>query len=161
MNTLTANSAATLASAAIDAYNQHDLAHYRSLHSRDSEVEFAGVAGSVGLDDWLGSLHRIFAAIPDLRIAPVTLVTDERSAVVEMIQTGTHTGALTLHDGERKLLGTTASSIRPTGRRIAVSGVVVLTTDGQFVTAQRHHWPRWWLYEELGLVTVTATPVIV
>ena len=55
---------------------------------------------------------------------------------------------------------TDLAQIAPTGRTVDVAGVVVLTVDDGVVTAERHHWPRYWLFEQLGLVTVTAIPTV-
>jgi hypothetical protein len=70
-----------------------------------------------------------------------------------MHQTGTHTGVLTLDDCARALLATDLDHIPPTGRTVDVTGVVVLATNNGAVTRERHHWPRHWLYEHLGLDT--------
>jgi hypothetical protein len=37
-------------------------------------------------------------------------------------------------------------------------GVVVLTVSDGVVTGERHHWPPHWVFEQLGLVTVSAVP---
>jgi hypothetical protein len=36
--------------------------------------------------------------------------------------------------------------------------VVVLTVSDGVVTGERHHWPPHWVFEQLGLVTVSAVP---
>ncbi len=149
-----------LATAAIDAYNRHDLADYKRLHAPDARVGFAGVPGDVGLEAWLPTLARLFTALPDLTIRPVTLLTDDATAVVELHQTGTHTGVLILDDSARALLATELDHIPPTGRTVDVTGVVVLATADGAVAGERHHWPRHWLFEHLGLVTLAAIPTV-
>ncbi len=154
------NATADLAAAAIDAYNRHDLADYKQLHTPDARIRFAGVPNDIGLDAWLPTLARLFTALPDLTIQPVTLLTDHGIAVIEMHQTGTHTGVLTLDDSARALLATDLDRIPPTGRTVDVTGVVVLATSNGAVTSARHHWPRHRLYEHLGLVTQPAIPTV-
>jgi predicted ester cyclase len=118
------------------------------------------VPNDIGLDDWLPTLARLFTALPDLSIRPVTLLTDDDTAIVEMHQTGTNTGVLTLDDFARALLATDLDHIPPTGRTVDVTGVVVLVTSNGAVTGERHHWPRHWLYEHLGLATQPAIPTV-
>ncbi len=149
---------ATLATAVTDAYNDHDLACYEELHDPAARISFANIAGDVGLGSWLTTLESLFSALPDLAIRPVKMLADESTAIVEIHQVGTNTGAIPLGDGDRELLGTDLASIPPTGRRIDVTGVVVLTTTRGRVSAERHHWPRHWFYECLGLLTVATTP---
>jgi len=148
-----------LAALALDAYNRHDLAGYKRLHAPDARIGFAGIPGDIGIEVWLSTLGRLFTALPDLNVRPVTLLTDDATAILELHQTGTHTGVLLLEESDRGLLATDADQIPPTGRTVDVHGVVVLTTtaDGE-VSGERHHWPRHWLLENLGLLTFTAIP---
>jgi predicted ester cyclase len=150
---------AALTTALTDAYNDHDLRCYEALHESTARISFAGVSGDIGLEPWLDTLGRLFDALPDLTIRPVTMLADEHTALVELQQNGTNTGVLQLTDGDRALLATDAPSLPPTGRRIDVSGVVALTVADRRVTGERHHWPRFWLHEGLGLVTVAANPI--
>jgi SnoaL-like polyketide cyclase len=130
-----------LAPAAIDAYNRHDLADYKRLHTSDARVGFAGAPGDIGLDHWLRTLAGL-TDLPDLTIRPVTMLTDDATAVLELRQMGTHTGVLVLDDSARALLHTHLDHIPPTGRTLEVTGVVVLATARGDVTGERHHWPR-------------------
>jgi len=147
-----------LAAAVIVAYNRHDLAAYERLHAPDARIEFAGAPGDIGLGEWLTILARLFAVLPDLTIRPMTVVTDDATAVIEMRQIGTNTGVLALDDGARMLLGTDLAQIPPTGRTVDTPGVVVFTVGDGVVTGERHHWPPHWVFEQLGLVTVSAVP---
>lgn len=148
-----------VAAAAIDAYNRHDLAAYKRLHAPGARIEFAGI-GDIGLDAWLPTLARLFTALPDLNARQLTMLNDDATAIVELRQTGTHRGVLLLDDSARALLATDVDHIPPTGRTVDVHGVVVLATANGTVTAERHHWPRHWLFEHLGLVTLPAIPTI-
>jgi len=149
-----------LAAAAIDAYNRHDLADYKRLHAPNARIGLAGVQSDIGLDDWLRTLAYLFTALPNLTIRPITLLTDDATAVIELHQTGTHTGILILDDSARATLATELDHIPPTGRSVDVAGVVVLATAGGAITGERHHWPRHWLYENLGLITSATIPSV-
>lgn len=152
------NGATSLATALLDAYNDHDLRRYEELHVPTARISFAGV-GDGELDPWLDTLGRLFEALPDLAVRPITMLTDTNTVMVELQQCGTNTGVLRLTDGDRELLATDAETLPPTGRRIDVWGVVVFTIAHGRVTAERHHWPPYFLHEDLGLVNVTATPI--
>jgi hypothetical protein len=150
--------AAKLATAAIDAYNDHDLARYEELHDPTARISFANVAGDVGLSSWLTSLVGLFSALPDLEIRPVKMLADESTAIVELHQIGNNTVPIPLGGSDRELLGTDLAFLPPTGRSVDVTGVVILTATRGRVSAERHHWPKHWFYESLGLLTVAATP---
>lgn len=150
----------TLATKVIDAYNRHDLAEYQRLHAADAWIRFAGGPGEIGLESWLPMLSSLFTALPDLTIRPVTMLADDTTAVLEIDQRGTHTGVLVLDDFDRQLLDTDVDAIPPTGRSVDVSGVVVLAVVDGCVRGERHHWPPYWLYEQLGLLTLSAMPIV-
>jgi hypothetical protein len=86
------------------------------------------------------------------------MLADECTAIIELHQFGTNTVAIALGDGDRELLGTDLAFLPPTGRGVDVTGVVILTATRGRVSAERHHWPKHWFYESLGLLTVAATP---
>jgi hypothetical protein len=150
-----------VAAAAIEAYNRHDLAAFAGLHAPDARIEFAGVEQDIGLDAWIPVLGDLFAAVPDLTIEPVTVLGDEATAIIEMRQVGTNTGAIALTEPARAFLGVVVDELPPTGRSIDVAGVVVLNTDGGLVTRERHHWPPQWFDQQLGLVTLEVNPTVV
>jgi hypothetical protein len=151
-------SADRAAAALVDAYNRHDLARYVALHADTARVTFANADGEMDLDAWSRVLARLFTAVPDLTVAPVTVCHGTSSAVLELRQTGTNTGPLVLDGGARALLGCELDHIPPTGRPIDTTGVVVLDVVADAIVTERHHWPPAWLYEQLGLVTVTVVP---
>lgn len=63
-----------------------------------------------------------------------------------------------LSEGDQTLLGVGVDRLPPTGRLVEGTGVVVLRTADGRITRETHHWPRFWLDEALGLVTVEARP---
>ena len=149
---------AGVALALVDAYNRHDLAGYADLHAATARITFANTPGEIDVGGWTQALARLFTALPDLAVTPVTMCDDGSSAVLEVRQTGTHTGVLVLDDGARAALDCDLDHIPPTGRPIDTTGVVVLDVVAGTIVSERHHWPPAWLYEQLGLATVTVRP---
>lgn len=150
-----------LASALVGTYNRHDLDGYAALHAPGAHVEFANHAGAIALDGWVSVLARLFTALPDLAVTPVTLATAAAHAVLEVRQRGSHTGALVLDDAGRAALGCRVDHVPATGRTVDVTGVVVLDLDPAHgaIAVERHHWPPAWVYQQLGLMTVTVAPI--
>ncbi len=150
--------AADVAAALVDAYNRHDLVAYAALHAATARVTFANTPGEIDVGDWTQVLARLFTALPDLAVTPVTLCENGSRAVLEVRQTGTHTGALVLDDGARAVLGCDLDHVPATGRPVDTTGVVVLDVVAGTIETERHHWPPAWVYQQLGLVTVTVLP---
>lgn len=152
--------AAGAAAALVEAYNRHDLGAYAALHAPTARITFANAPDELTVDGWTQVLARLFTALPDLTVAPVTMLADGPSAMVEVRQRGTHTGVLVLDDGARALLGCAADHIPPTGHHVDTTGVVVLGVTAGAIASERHHWPTAWLYQQLGLATVIVAPTI-
>lgn len=147
-----------LVTATIQAYNDHDLDRLAELHDPSARIKFAGVDGDIGLEGWWSSLDAVFTMLPDFTLWPLTVLADDQAAMIEMNLTGTNTGEIPLTPDDQKSLGLDVDRLPPTGRLIEVAGVVVLRTTDGLVTRETHHWPRHWLDEGLGLVTVEARP---
>jgi hypothetical protein len=147
-----------LVTATIRAYNDHDLPRLAELHDPSARIKFAGVDGDIGLDAWWSSLEAVFAMLPDFTLKPLTVLADDEAAMIEMDLTGTNSGEIPLSETDQKSLGVDVDRLPPTGRVVEVTGVVVLRIAGGRVSGETHHWPRFWLDEGLGLVTVEARP---
>jgi hypothetical protein len=147
-----------LVAATIQAYNEHDLDRLAELHDPSARIKFAGVDGDIGLEGWWSSLDAVFTMLPDFTLWPLTVLADDQAAMIEMNLTGTNTGEIPLTPDDQRSLGLDVDRLPPTGRLIEVAGVVVLRTADGLVTRETHHWPRHWLDEGLGLVTVEARP---
>jgi hypothetical protein len=143
-----------LATATIKAYNDHDLDALADLHNPSARIKFAGVEDDIGLDAWWASLGAVFTMLPDFTLWPLTVLADEHAAMIEMNLTGTNSGEIPLSDDDQRFLGVDTDRLPPTGRLVEVTGVVVLRTQSGRVNRETHHWPRHWLDESLGLVTV-------
>ncbi len=147
-----------LVTATMRAYNDHALDMLAELYEPLARIEFSGVDGDIGLDTWFASLESLFSMLPDLTLRPLTVVADGRTAMIELNLTGTNSGRIPLSADDQRSLGIDIDSLPPTGRLVEVTGVVVLRTADGRVTRETHHWPRFWLDEGLGLVTVEARP---
>lgn len=147
-----------LVTATIKAYNEHDFDLLAEIHDPTARIEFAGVAGDVGIEAWFASMESLFTILPDFTLRPLTVLADDQAAMIEMKLTGTNSGEIPLSDGDQRSLGVDVDRLPPTGRLVEVTGVVVLRTADGRVTRETHHWPRFWLDEGLGLVTVEARP---
>jgi hypothetical protein len=147
-----------LVTAMIGAYNDHNLDLLAELHDPSARVQFAGVDGDLGLDAWLASLESVLSMLPDFTLWPLTVLADPDAAMIEMNLTGTNSGWIPLSADDQRSLGVDVDRLPPTGRLVKVTGVVVLRTADGRVTRETHHWPRFWLDEGLGLVTVEARP---
>ena len=147
-----------LVAATIKAYNDHDLHRLAALHDPAARISFAGIEGDIGLDEWCASLEGLFTILPDFTVSPVTVVADKHAGIVEVNLTGTNSGEIALSEDDQRLLRVDDDCLRPTGRSVRVTGVVVLLTADGRVSHETHHWPRFWLYESLGLVTVECRP---
>ena len=148
-----------LVSETIKAYNDHDLDRLAELHDPSARITFAGVDGDIGLEGWWSSLQALFTMLPDFTLWPLTVLADDQAAMIEMNLTGTNTGEIPLTPDDQTSLGLDVDHLPPTGRLIEVAGVVVLRTADGRVTQETHYWPRHWLDEGLGLVTVEARPL--
>lgn len=144
--------------ATIRAYNDHDLDRLAELYDPSARIKFAGVDSDIGLEAWWASLDGLFTILPDFTLWPLTVLADEQAAMIEMNLTGTNSGEIPLSDDDRESLGIDVDRLPPTGRLVEVTGVVVLRTRHGRVSRETHHWPRFWLNESLGLVTVEARP---
>lgn len=147
-----------LVTATIAAYNDHDLDGLAELHDPAARIEFAGVDGDIGLEAWLANLEVLFTILPDFTLRPLTVLADDHAAMIELNLSGTNSGEIPLTDGDRRFLGIDHDRLPATGRLVEATGVVVLRTGGGRVTRETHHWPRSWLDEGLGLVTVEVRP---
>jgi predicted ester cyclase len=145
--------------ATIAAYNDQDLDRLAELHDPSARIKFAGVDGDIGLEAWMASLTVLFTILPDFTISPLTVLADEHAAMLEVDLTGTNSGEIPLRDDDQKFLGVDVDRLPPTGRLVEVTGVVVLRTEDGRIVRETHHWPRSWLDEALGLVTVDVRPV--
>jgi steroid delta-isomerase-like uncharacterized protein len=107
-----------------DAINAHDTERVHSLLAPDFVFEEAAGAGERSVDALLQELHIIFDAFPDITVRPVRETTVGPRTYVSFHATGTHQG---------EFLG-----IAPTGRRVFVSGVFNLQSDGGVIRRLRH-----------------------
>lgn len=103
-----------------EAYNAHDLAKMRG-YLRDDVVFVVPDAGELkGPDQILEYMKGFFDAFPDAKLEPVEGYEAGQTTIDEWIFVGTHTGPLTLPNGD---------AIAPTGKRVSVPGMDIETFD--------------------------------
>ena len=127
-----------------DAYNAHDLEMIRGF-LRSDVVLVAPDAGELkGPDQFLGYMKGFFDAFPDAKLEPVAGYDAGHTTIDEWIFRGTHTGPLTLPNGD---------SIAPTGKRVSVPGIDIETWDDDgFLIGDRAYFDQLEFLTQLGLV---------
>jgi steroid delta-isomerase-like uncharacterized protein len=77
---------------AFERLNAHDVASLRPFWTADTVEQFNDVTCR-GADEIAGYFESTFAAVPDFRIEPRTIVGEDEDVFVHWHMTGTHTGA--------------------------------------------------------------------
>lgn len=129
-----------LATRATTAFNARDEAALRALWTED--FHFVGPDGeSRGADAMIAREQGLWQPFPDVQASIETVCFGDDVVAMETTMTGTHTGPLTLADGE----------LPPTGRAITLSfGVHVWFRDG-LACRERVFYDRSLLLRQLGL----------
>jgi steroid delta-isomerase-like uncharacterized protein len=130
---------AQLVTALVDAWNTHDIERVAEFYAQDYEGVDVGQAmpqhGPGGIRQMLAWY---WGAFPDLHFtADETIVQGQRVALVWTAR-GSHQGRL--------------MNIPPTGRRVEVRGVSLLTMNSNKVTRARYIWDVAGLLRSIGLL---------
>lgn len=141
-----------LAASILDGYNRRDLRHVASSYTPDARVRPDGWHEAVDVPTWLAAFELMLTSFPDLTLIAEHVAVGPHAVMLEARLTGTNTGPFYLGDLDRLVLGTGAECLPPTGRRIDVSGSVLLETAGGLVAAERHYWRLLDTLTQLGLV---------
>lgn len=130
---------AALAHELINAWNAHDLDRLLALYASDYEGTDVGQPGKVrGIEGARVSLNRYLQAFPDIHFTTEdVLIQGETIALVWQAQ-ATHQGVL-MH-------------IPPTGRKIVVSGVSLLTVCAGKIARASYIWDVAGLLRGIGLL---------
>jgi steroid delta-isomerase-like uncharacterized protein len=106
---------------AFDRVNAHDVASLRPFWTAETVEHFNDVTCR-GTDEISAYFEATFAAVPDFRIDPVSVVGDGEDVFVHWRMTGTHTGA-------------PFRGIAPSGRRLDFAGIDhFVIRDGKIVS---------------------------
>ncbi len=146
---MTVQENAAIARADVELYNKRDLDGIAALASADAEL--IDVATGQTLRGPAGSRQYsqgFMTAFPDSTCEIISVVADERRAVVEFWGRGTHTGPLV----------TPAGTLPPTGRKAEVRFCQVLEIQGGKITRMRSYWDLNTMMTQLGLVPEAAHP---
>ena len=95
------------------------------------------------LTELLAALERRDDAFSDLELEVVPLDTGGDFAVAEWALTMTHSGSLTLPDGD---------VVEPSGIRIVIHGATVAEFRGDRICSVRQYWDELAMFEQLGLL---------
>ena len=123
----------------LEAWNSHDIEQTMGLYGSDHVViDIAEATTRYGLDGIRHSMGRYFQAFPDLKFRADEILYDGSRVTLVWTAHGTHGGAL-MH-------------IPPTGRRVTVRGVTLLTIVGDMVRRSESLWDVAGLLRAIGLL---------
>ncbi|MBI4788265.1 MAG: ester cyclase [Chloroflexi bacterium] len=132
-------SANEIVSNLIQAYNAHDLDRAARHYTADYEgIDVASAAPHRGPEGIRQSLAQYFQAFPDLEFTEEQTIVDTSHIVQVWTASGTHRGTL--------------MNIPPTGRKIKVHGVSVLTLEGDKIRHGYYVWDVAGLLRSIGLL---------
>jgi steroid delta-isomerase-like uncharacterized protein len=123
----------------LDAWNAHDTGRITTFYAPEYEgVDVGEAEPQRGPQAISRSVDRYLRAFPDLRFVEEDVVVQGDRAVVVWTAHGTHEGKL-MH-------------IPPTGRKIAVRGISVLTIENEKITRGLYVWDAAGLLRAIGLL---------
>jgi steroid delta-isomerase-like uncharacterized protein len=123
----------------LDAWNAHDVGRIETFYAPQYEgVDVGEAEPQRGRQGISRSVGRYLQAFPDLRFVEEDVVIQGDRVVLVWTARGTHGGKL--------------MSIPPTGRKIAVRGVSVLTIENGKVTRGLYVWDAAGLLRSIGLL---------
>ncbi len=123
----------------LDAWNAHDTGRITTFYAPEYEgVDVGEAEPQRGPQAISRSVDRYLRAFPDLRFVEEDVVIQGDRAVVVWTAHGTHGGKL-MH-------------IPPTGRKIAVRGISVLTIENGKITRGLYVWDAAGLLRTIGLL---------
>lgn len=136
MNTHTLHSRIT---GLLEGWNAHDVEALIPFYAQDFQATDVGQAQTYhGRDGLQQLLNRYFTAFPDLRFEVDRTIIENNKVALSWTAHGTHQGRI--------------MSIPPTGRKIAVRGVSMLTIDNGKVKEVTFLWDVAGLLRDLGLL---------
>jgi len=136
-------SPADIAREYVENWNRRDWKAYREL--LDDQYTYTGGDGQTQRGPEAGmAVGQMFAtAFPDGRIDLRQIHTAGDTAIVEFTGSGTHSGDL--------------MGIAPTGRRISIPVITVLTVRGGRIVSEREYMDMAHLMRQLGVMPAAAT----
>lgn len=123
----------------LEAWNSHDIEQTVGLYGSDHVViDIAEATTLHGLDGVRHSMGRYFQAFPDLKFRADEVLVDGSRVTLFWTAYGTHGGTI-MH-------------IPPTGRRVTLRGVTLLTIVGDYVRRTESLWDVAGLLRAIGLL---------
>jgi len=140
-----------LIQALTEAYNRHDPQAISALYDPTAAIQWPdSEPGTV--EALLGAYTYSYTIMPDAQVTIRHIAGDDRAAIAEVTLSGTNTGPVTLGDLDRAVLGTDAEVLPPTGRSLAVLGVLAIEAAGGRIVADRQYWSPLGFLLQLGLL---------
>lgn len=136
----------------LDAHNRRDAEHLSNLYATGATVHMSDGQGPVSANTWIETRDGMVESFPDLTFVAGRVASVDTAIMFEITITGTNDGPLHLNDADRRMLGTDARSLPPTGSTMRIDGVVVLEVARGLVTTERHFLDLATSHEQLMLV---------
>lgn len=150
--------AISLVTGLLDAHNRRDAQQLAGQYATGATVHMSD-GQPVSADEWIEIRDGMVESFPDLDFTSGRVAAVDDVIMFEIRITGTNEGPLHLNDTDRRLLGTDAMSLPPTGLIMQIDGVVVVEVANGLITAERHFLDLTASHEQLMLVApaVAAT----
>lgn len=124
------------------AYNAHQLPEATALYRPDVVLVTPDAGKLKGREEAAEYLRGFLQAFPDARVEVAVKHDSGDTTIDEWIFHGTHTGPLPTPTGE---------PLGPTGKRVAIRGVDVVTSAGGAIATHRMYFDQLELLSALGL----------
>lgn len=148
--------AITLVTDLLDAHNRRDSRQLAGKYATGATVHMSD-GKPVSADDWIEIRDGMVESFPDLAFAAGRVAAVDHAIMFEIRISGTNEGPLHLNDTDRRLLGTDAMSLPPTGLIMQIDGVVVVEVSDGLITTERHFLDLATSHEQLMLVAPAGT----
>lgn len=136
----------------LDAHNRRDAEHLINLYATGATVHMSDGQEPVTAEAWIEVRDGMAESFPDLTFTAGRVASVDTAIMFEIRITGTNDGPLHLNDADRRMLGTDARSLPPTGKAMLIDGVVVLEVADGLITTERHFLDLATSHEQLMLV---------
>jgi steroid delta-isomerase-like uncharacterized protein len=122
----------------VEGLNRGDVAAADRVFATDCTVHITGVAQPIhGVAAWKEFVAGLLTAFPDLHFTTEDQLTDGPRVAIRWRATGTHRGPL--------------GPVPPTGRSIAVDGLIIDRLEGGMVAERWEQWDQPGMLQQLGL----------
>ena len=122
----------------VEGLNRGDVSAADGVFASDCTVHITGVAQPIhGVAAWKDFVAGLLTAFPDLHFTTEDQLTEGSRVAIRWRATGTHSGPL--------------GPVPPTGRSIAVDGLIIDRLEGGMVAERWEQWDQPGMLQQLGL----------